>query len=106
MESQPPETRLKVLEDSYERLDERVTVHGREIDALREQFVRTEERDVARDRRMASIETKVDQVSGKLDAVAARPAQYGAEKWDKATWIAISGLIMAAIGYLASRIGL
>ncbi|MDQ9748841.1 hypothetical protein RFY98_20170, partial [Acinetobacter baumannii] len=68
------ETRLKVLENSYAKLDERVTTHGKEIDALKEHQVRTEEHDAFRDKQMASVESKVDRIDGKLDLMAAKPA--------------------------------
>lgn len=106
METQPPETRLKVLETSYARLDERVTTHGKEIDAITEQLVRTQERDAFRDKQMASVESKVDRIDGKIDLMAVKPVEKSAEKWDKATWAIVSGLIMAVAGYLASHLGL
>ena len=101
METQPPETRLKVLENSYARLDERVTTHGKEIDALKEHQVRTEEHDAFRDKQMASVESKVDRIDGKLDLMAAKPA----EKWDKATWVVVSVVITAVATALIARIG-
>ena len=82
--------------------EERITTHGREIDALAEQQVRTQERDAFRDKQMASVETKVDRIDGKLDLMAAKPA----EKWDKATWIVVSVVIAAIAGALLSRINL
>lgn len=100
METQPPETRLKVLENSYARLDERVTTHGKEIDALKEHQVRTEEHDAFRDKQMASVESKVDRIDGKLDLMAAKPA----EKWDKATWVVVSVVITAVVTSILSRI--
>ncbi|MFQ7261518.1 MAG: hypothetical protein ACLROE_01695 [Collinsella intestinalis] len=100
METQPPETRLKVLETSYAKLDERVTTHGKEIDALKEHQVRTEEHDAFRDKQMASVESKVDRIDGKLDLMAAKPA----EKWDKATWVVVSVVITAVVTSILSRI--
>lgn len=100
METQPPETRLKVLENSYAKLDERVTTHGKEIDALKEHQVRTEEHDAYRDKQMASVESKVDRIDGKLDLMAAKPA----EKWDKATWVVVSVVITAVVTSILSRI--
>lgn len=100
METQPPETRLKVLETSYAKLDERVTTHGKEIDALKEHQVRTEEHDAFRDKQMASVESKVDRIDGKLDLMAAKPA----EKWDKATWVVVSVVITAVVISILSRI--
>lgn len=102
MDNQPPETRIKLLEDRMDTAEERITTHGREIDALAEQQVRTQERDAFRDKQMASVETKVDRIDGKLDLMAAKPA----EKWDKATWIVVSVVIAAIAGALLSRINL
>lgn len=102
MDGQQPETRLKVLENSVSKLDERVTAHGREIDALTEALVRTQERDTYRDKQMASVETKVDRIDGKLDLMAAKPA----EKWDKATWVVVSVVITAVVTAILSRINL
>lgn len=100
METQPPETRIKVLETSYAKLDERVTTHGKEIDALKEHQVRTEEHDAFRDKQMANVESKVDRIDGKLDLMAAKPA----EKWDKATWVVVSVVITAVVTSILSRI--
>lgn len=81
--------------------EERISTHGREIDALTEQQVRTQERNVFRDKQMASVESKVDRIDGKLDLMAAAPA----EKWDKATWIVVSVVITAIVTALIARIG-
>ncbi len=112
METQPPEIQVKMLATRMDAMDgrvgtveDRVTTHGREIDAIREQLIRTQERDEYRDRQMSSIETKVDQVSGKLDVVAARPAQKDAARWDKATWALAGGILSAAAYYIATHIG-
>ncbi len=100
MENQPPETRIKLLEGRMDTAEERITAHGREIDALTEQQVRTQERDNFRDKQMASVESKVDRIDGKLDLMAARPG----EKWDKATWIIVSVVITAIATSVLSRI--
>lgn len=112
MESQPPEVQVKLLATRIDVMDERVgivedrvTTHGREIDEMREQLIRANERDKFRDRQMSSIESKVDQVSGKLDVVAARPTQRSADKWDKATWAILGGVLAAIAAYIASHIG-
>ena len=55
MENQPPETRMKLLERRMSTAEERITTHGKEIDALAEQQVRTQERDAFRDKQMHSI---------------------------------------------------
>ncbi|MDQ9743929.1 hypothetical protein RF397_15000, partial [Acinetobacter baumannii] len=80
--------------------EERITTHGKEIDAITEQIVRTQERDAFRDKQMASVESKVDRIDGKLDIMAAKPA----EKWDKATWIVVSVVITAVATALIARI--
>ena len=98
MDNQPPETRIKLLEGRMSTAEERITTHGKEIDAITEQMVRTQERDAFRDKQMASVESKVDRIDGKLDIMAAKPA----EKWDKATWIVITAVataIIARIGF-------
>lgn len=100
MDSQPPETRIKILEGRMSTAEERITTHGKEIDSLVEQQVRTQERDAFRDKQMASVESKVDRIDGKLDLMAAKPA----EKWDKATWIVVSVTITAIATALLSRI--
>ena len=81
--------------------EERITTHGKEIDAITEQMVRTQERDAFRDKQMASVESKVDRIDGKLDIMAAKPA----EKWDKATWIVVSVVITAVATAIIARIG-
>lgn len=112
MESQPPEVQVKMLATRIDMVDsrvgtveDRVTTHGKEIDTLKEQLIRTQERDEFRDRQMSSIETKVDQISGKIDIVANRPAERDAKRWDKATWAIFGGILMAAAAYIASHIG-
>ncbi len=102
MDNQPPETRIKLLEGRMSTAEERITTHGKEIDAITEQMVRTQERDAFRDKQMASVESKVDRIDGKLDIIAAKPA----EKWDKATWIVVSVVITAIATALIARIGL
>lgn len=99
MESQPPEVQLKVLSGRVETLETRVTQHGREIDDLHDVLIRTEERDAFRDKQMASVESKVDRIDGKLDLMAAKPA----EKWDKAAWIVVSVVITAVVTSALSR---
>ena len=101
MDNQPPETRIKLLEGRMSTAEERITTHGKEIDAITEQMVRTQERDAFRDKQMASVESKVDRIDGKLDIIAAKPA----EKWDKATWIVVSVVITAVATALIARIG-
>ena len=101
MDNQPPETRIKLLEGRMSTAEERITTHGKEIDAITEQIVRTQERDAFRDTQMASVESKVDRIDGKLDIMAAKPA----EKWDKATWIVVSVVITAVATALIARIG-
>lgn len=81
--------------------EERITTHGKEIDAITEQMVRTQERDAFRDKQMASVESKVDRIDGKLDIMAAKPA----EKWDKATWIVVGVVITAVATAIITRIG-
>ncbi len=44
MDNQPPETRIKLLEGRMSTAEERITTHGKEIDAITEQIVRTQER--------------------------------------------------------------
>lgn len=101
MDNQPPETRIKLLEGRMSTAEERITTHGKEIDAITEQMVRTQERDAFRDKQMASVESKVDRIDGKLDIMAAKPA----EKWDKAAWIVVSVVITAVATALVARIG-
>lgn len=101
MDNQPPETRIKLLEGRMSTAEERITTHGKEIDAITEQIVRTQERDAFRDKQMASVESKVDRIDGKLDIMAAKPA----EKWDKAAWIVVSVVITAVATALIARIG-
>lgn len=101
VETQAPETRIKLLEGRMTSAEERITTHGKEIDALTEQQVRTQERDAFRDKQMASVESKVDRIDGKLDLMAAKPA----EKWDKATWVVVGVIITAVLTAALSRIG-
>ena len=101
MDNQPPETRIKLLEGRMSTAEQRITTHGKEIDAITEHIVRTQERDAFRDKQMASVESKVDRIDGKLDLMAAKPA----EKWDKATWIVVSVVITAVATALIARIG-
>lgn len=100
MDNQQPETRIRLLEGRMSTAEERITTHGKEIDAITEQMVRTQERDAFRDKQMASVESKVDRIDGKIDLMAAKPA----EKWDKATWIVVSVFITAIATAVLSRI--
>lgn len=106
MESQPPEVQLKVLSGRVETLETRVTQHGREIDDLHDVLIRTEERDAFRDKQMASVESKVDRIDGKLDLISIQPAKENAEKWTKVTWLVISAVIGAVLAAVFAAIGL
>lgn len=106
METQAPETRIKLLEGRMSSAEERITTHGKEIDALTEQQVRTQERDAFRDKQMASVESKVDRIDGKLDLISIQPAKENAEKWTKVTWLVISAVIGAVLAVVFAAIGL
>lgn len=99
MNSQPPETQIKVLSGRVDTLETRVTAHGNEIDELRAQSIRYEERDRYRDEQMRELVSKMDRIDGKLDLMAAKPA----EKWDKAAWIVVSVVITAVVTSALSR---
>ena len=100
MDAQPPETRLKLLETRVDTAEKRIAIHGKEIDDLKEHIVRSDERGAYRDKQMASIETKLDRMDGKIDLMAAAPG----EKWDKAVWVVVSVVITAVVTALVSRL--
>lgn len=102
MDNQLPETCIKLLEGRMTSAEERITTHGKEIDTLTEQQVRTQERDAFRDKQMASVESKVDRIDGKLDLMAAKPA----EKWDKVAWIVGTAILTTIVAAVLSQIGL
>lgn len=106
MDSQPPEVQVKMIERRVETLETRVTTHGTEIDNLQEKLVRTEERDKHRDEQLSSLGSKIDRMDGKIDLISIQPAKDSAEKWDKAVWIVISGVIAAVLGYVLGNVGL
>ena len=106
MESQPPETQIKVLSGRVETLETRVTVHGNEIDELKAQSIRYEERDRYRDEQMRELVSKMDRIDGKLDLISIQPAKENAEKWTKVTWLVISAVIGAVLAVVCAAIGL
>lgn len=106
MESQPPETQIKVLSGRVETLETRVTVHGNEIDELKAQSIRYEERDRYRDEQMRELVSKMDRIDGKLDLISIQPAKENAEKWTKVTWLVISAVIGAVLAVVFAAIGL
>lgn len=106
MESQPPETQIKVLSGRVETLETRVTVHGNEIDELKAQSIRYEERDRYRDEQMRELVSKMDRIDGKLDLISIQPAKENAEKWTKVTWLVISAVIGAVLAAVFAAIGL
>ena len=106
MESQPPETQIKVLSGRVETLETRVTVHGNEIDELKAQSIRYEERDRYRDEQMRELVSKMDRIDGKLDLISIQPAKENAEKWTKVTWLVISAVIGAGLAAVFAAIGL
>lgn len=106
MDGQPPETRLKLLETSVSQLDERVTNHGHELDQLKESLIRAEEHNHYRDEQFATFGTKLDRMDGKISVMASQKNSESAEKWDKAVWLIIGGVIMAAVNYMLRNIGL
>lgn len=106
METQPPEVQVKMLAGRVTTLETRVTEHGKEIDSLHDMLIRTEERDRFRDERLSGFGSKLDRIDGKVDLLSIQPAKESAEKWDKAVWIVIGAVIMAAVGYMLGNIGL
>lgn len=48
-------------------------MHGKEIDALTEQQVRTEERGRFRDEQMRDLVSKLDRMDGKIDLISITP---------------------------------
>ena len=106
MESQPPDTQIKVLSGRVETLETRVTVHGNEIDELKAQSIRYEERDRYRDEQMRELVSKMDRIDGKLDLISIQPAKENAEKWTKVTWLVISAVIGAVLAAVFAAIGL
>lgn len=106
MESQPPETQIKVLSGRVDTLETRVTVHGNEIDELKAQSIRYEERDRYRDEQMRELVSKMDRIDGKLDLISIQPAKENAEKWTKVTWLVISAVIGAVLAAVFAAIGL
>lgn len=106
METQPPEVQVKMLAGRVTTLETRVTEHGKEIDSLHDMLIRTEERDRFRDEQLSGFGSKLDRIDGKVDLISIQPAKESAEKWDKAVWIVIGAVIMAAVGYMLGNIGL
>lgn len=106
METQPPEVQVKMLAGRVTTLETRVTEHGKEIDSLHDMLIRTEERDRFRDEQLRGFGSKLDRIDGKVDLLSIQPAKESAEKWDKAVWIVIGAVIMAAVGYMLGNIGL
>lgn len=106
METQAPETRIKLLEGRMSTAEERITTHGKEIDALTEQQVRTEERGRFRDEQMRDLVSKLDRMDGKIDLISIQPAKENAEKWTKVTWLVISTAIGAVLAMVFAAIGL
>lgn len=105
MDGQPPETRLKLLETSVSQLDERVTNHGHELDQLKESLIRAEEHNHYRDEQFATFGTKLDRMDGKISVMASQKNTESAEKWDKAVWIVVSGIITGVVGYIVGNLG-
>ena len=105
MDGQPPETRLKLLETSVSQLDERVTNHGHELDQLKESLIRAEEHNRYRDEQFATFGTKLDRMDGKISVMASQKNTESAEKWDKAVWIVVSGIITGVVGYIVGNLG-
>ena len=106
METQPPEVQVKMLAGRVTTLETRVTEHGKEIDSLHDMLIRTEERDRFRDEQLSGFGSKLDRIDGKVDLLSIQPAKDSAEKWGKAVWLIIGGVIMAAVNYMLRNIGL
>ena len=106
METQQPESRLKVLEHATQALDERVTAHGREIDALTQTVTEIRVNDRHRDASLRSIQASLDKHDGKLDAMRqdmiAATTGKSASKWERAAWLVVA----TVIGYALLRMGI
>lgn len=94
--------RVTALEQTAERHETRITTHGKEIDELREMLIADHADNRHRDETMRRIESKQDNLSGKIDSLLLKPAN----RWEDAKWIVISVIITAVATYLLSNIGL
>lgn len=96
------ENRVSTLEQTAERHEVRITSHGKEIDALKEQLIvdRTENRH--RDERAQRTESKIDSLDGKVTSILMRPS----EKWNSAVRTAITAAVTMLVTFLLTRAGL
>lgn len=101
-DDQSMDVRVMALEQTAERHETRITAHGREIDELHDMVIADRADNRHRDETMQRIESKQDNLSGKLDTLLMQPAK----KWNDATWVVISVAITAVAAWLLSRFGL
>lgn len=102
MPSEDIEPRVAALEGTVGTHEERITAHGREIDALTERSIRLEMRGQARDEQLARIERNQNEQSGKIDALLMKPADDFNRIRNQ-----VIGLVVAALAaYLLGKFGL
>ena len=104
------------MDEVLRRLDnheERISAHGKEIDAVGERVLRLETTDKFRADQMNRIESKLDKQSGKLDTMSVQigqvqsaPSKEKADKWDKVVWYVLTAVLGAAVGVVLAHVGL
>lgn len=102
MAEQSLDTRIASLEQASEKHEERITTHGKEIDAIREKLVRDEVENNHRDEAQRRIESKLDGLGGKVDSIIMKPVG----RWDDIKGTAIGAIVTAVVMFLLARVGI
>lgn len=101
------------IQRKLESHEERISAHGKEIDAVGERVLRLETTDKFRADQMTRIEGKLDRQSGKMDSLSVQvsqiqsaPSREKADKWDKVTWYVLTAALAAVAGFVLASIGI
>lgn len=93
--------------------EERITAHGRELDAVTKAVAEIEVKGDYRDKNLARMESKMDSLGGKMDSmtmqmagIRSAPAEEKAETYDLVKKQVITLLVGAIVGALLLGIGL
>lgn len=87
--------RVSLLEEAFERHEERISAHGREIDTLR---MNREHDSVV----LAQVNSTCLDIKQRIDAMEKKPAM----RWESMTSAIVNAIALAVLAYVLAQVGL
>ena len=87
--------RVSLLEEAFERHEERISAHGKEIDTLR---MNREHDSVV----LAQVNSTCLDIKQRLDAMEKKPAT----RWESMTSAVVNAIALAVLAYVLAHVGL